>query len=128
MIYLRNILHSTDTLFSNGLKLFNSREFYKAHDVWEELWSDYKLPDSLFVQALIQLAVGFYHMECRNLNGARGLFKKTIPKLAKFVPEQRGLDIASVLYMTEKNYKYLRSIDVIKDINDELYFRIDDAK
>ena len=125
---MRNILSKTDLLFLDGLRLFNEKKFYDAHEVWEELWSEYKVPDSLFVQALIQLSVGFYHMECMNINGARGLFKKTLPKLDKYLPEQRGLNIELVSKNSRKIYKYLRSIDSLSYIDDKLYFTIDYVK
>ena len=121
-------MSKTDLLFLDGLRLFNEKKFYDAHEVWEELWSEYKVPDSLFVQALIQLSVGFYHMECMNINGARGLFKKTLPKLDKYLPEQRGLNIELVSKNSRKIYKYLRSIDSLSYIDDKLYFTIDYVK
>ena len=37
-------------LFGSGLKLFNEREFYDAHEYWEELWLEYHLSDKKFVQ------------------------------------------------------------------------------
>ena len=45
-------------LFMKGIDSFNRHSFYDAHEFWEDLWSDYRLPDAKFIQALIQLAVG----------------------------------------------------------------------
>ena len=39
-----------DILFQKGIKAFNERNFYDAHEYWEELWLDYKLEDSKFIQ------------------------------------------------------------------------------
>ena len=53
-------------LFEKGLKAYNEREFYDAHEYWEDLWSDYVLPDAKFIQALIQLSVGYFHITNSN--------------------------------------------------------------
>lgn len=37
-----------DILFQKGIKAFNERNFYDAHEYWEELWLDYKLEDKKF--------------------------------------------------------------------------------
>ena len=65
-----------DILFQKGIKAFNERNFYDAHEYWEELWLDYKLEDSKFIQGLIQLAVSYYHLFNNNLNGAKSMIKK----------------------------------------------------
>ena len=31
-----------------GIKHFNACEFYEAHDLWEELWADYRGPSREF--------------------------------------------------------------------------------
>ena len=113
-----------DLLFSRGIELFNSKDFYGAHESWEELWTDYKMSDSLFVQGLIQLSVGFYHIDTDNINGARGLFKKTIPKIGKYRPIHRGIDIEYIFEHIEFIYKHLLEIQNLENFNDNMYFRI----
>ena len=46
-----------DELFNKGIIAFNNRQFYDAHEFWEDLWLNYKLEDAKFIQGLIQLAV-----------------------------------------------------------------------
>ena len=46
-----------DQLFNKGLKHYRANEFFEAHEVWEDLWSDFFLEDKKFIQALIQLSV-----------------------------------------------------------------------
>ena len=53
-------------LFINGIRLFNNKEFYDAHEFWEKLWLEYHLPDKKFIQALIQLTVAYYHLSTGN--------------------------------------------------------------
>ena len=51
-----------DCLFWQGVELFNSGEYFDAHEEWEELWSEFNLPDRFFIQGLIQATVSFYHL------------------------------------------------------------------
>ena len=37
-----------DQLFNQGIAAFNKRQFYDAHEYWEELWLEYKLDDAKF--------------------------------------------------------------------------------
>ncbi len=69
-----------DKLFDKGLDAFNNKRFYEAHEFWEDIWVEYRLPDSKFIQGLIQLTVGFYHITNQNLNGARSLLRKSKKK------------------------------------------------
>ena len=55
-------------LFYNGLNAFNDKDYYDAHEYWEDLWSDYILKDAKFVQGLIQLSVGYFHISNYNFN------------------------------------------------------------
>ena len=81
-----------DILFQKGIKAFNERNFYDAHEYWEELWLDYKLEDSKFIQGLIQLAVSYYHLFNNNLNGAKSMIKKCLGKLENF-DKSWGIDV-----------------------------------
>ena len=54
-------------LFLNGIKAFNEKKFYDAHEYLEDLWSQYYLSEALFIQGLIQLSVGYFHITNSNL-------------------------------------------------------------
>ena len=100
-----------NTLFQAGLKLFNDKNFYDAHEKWEDLWSDYYLKDRLFIQGLIQLSVSFVHLKNNNMNGAKSLLKKCKQKFEGF-DIQRGIDVKKLLISIEKvqdNYDHINS-------------------
>lgn len=100
-----------NTLFQAGLKLFNDKNFYDAHEKWEDLWSDYYLKDRLFIQGLIQLSVSFVHLKNNNLNGAKSLLNKCKQKFEGF-DIQRGIDVKKLLISIEKvqdNYDHIKS-------------------
>ena len=80
-------------LFQEGLSHYRSKDYFEAHESWEDLWSDYYLEDRKFVQGLIQLAVSFVHLENGNMNGARSLLKKSTKKFIGFLPNHRNINV-----------------------------------
>ena len=71
-------------LYSEGLHHFKSKDYFEAHESWEDLWSDYYLEDRKFIQGLIQLSVSFVHLENNNMNGAKSLLRKAKEKFQSF--------------------------------------------
>ena len=71
-------------LFLKGVEKFNNMEFYEAHDYFEEIWSDYKINNRLYLQGIIQLSVAYFHISNDNKNGGCSLLKKAISKLEQF--------------------------------------------
>ena len=63
-----------DPRYLQGIAHFNAREFYDAHEVWEDLWHTLQGPEADFVQGLIQFATALHHFEAQNLKGARILY------------------------------------------------------
>ncbi len=78
-------MSSRDPRFLKGVEHFNRREFYDAHEVWEDLWNDSQDEENRFVQGLIQFATSLHHFEARNLKGARILFDGGIELLQPFL-------------------------------------------
>ena len=106
-----------EKLFLDGLSSFNRSHYYDAHEHWEDLWSDYYLSDAKFIQALIQLSVGYFHITNNNKNGALGLLNKCIPKFELYRPFCRGLDVENILNFVQKSIKCLKNIEEMKDFN-----------
>lgn len=86
-----------DERFQRGIREFNRRYFFEAHDILEDLWHEYREEDRLFLQGLIQVAVGCYHMETGNWKGATSQFSKAIAKIAPFEPVHQGLVVDELL-------------------------------
>ena len=105
-----------NTLFQAGLKLYNEKNFYDAHEKWEDLWSDYYLKDRLFIQGLIQLSVSFVHLKNNNMNGAKSLLNKCKQKFERF-DIQRGIDVNKLLISIEKVQDNYDHIDSAEDFN-----------
>jgi predicted metal-dependent hydrolase len=83
-----------DVLLERGIHLFNTRQFFECHEVWEEVWTPERGPRRLFLQALIHFAVGLYHTERGNPVGAARQLRKGLRKLAAYLPHCEGIDTA----------------------------------
>ena len=82
-----------EELFFAGLLAYEEKDFFEAHEMWEELWSEYYLDDKTFIQGLIQLAVSFVHLGNGNLKGAKSLLKKSTDKFSSYSGLHRGINI-----------------------------------
>src|SRR5215470_8865676 len=87
-------LRSTTDLLKRGIELFNTGEFFECHEVLEEEWTPERGPRRLFLQALIHVAVGLYHLERGNPTGAIRQLRKGLRKLAGYLPVCEGIDTA----------------------------------
>ena len=78
--------------FQRGVRLFNAGQFFECHEVLEEVWRPARGEERLFLQAVIHLAVGFYHHQRSNQTGAKRQLLKGLKKLAGYLPQYRGID------------------------------------
>ena len=104
-------------LFYNGLNAFNDKDYYDAHEYWEDLSSDYILKDAKFIQGLIQLAVGYFHISNYNKNGAVGLLTKSFNKFELYSQKHRGIDVEYVMNAIVKSLENLNKIEDVKDFD-----------
>lgn len=77
-----------------GIVLFNRGDYFEAHEVWEDLWSEAAGPEKPFYQGLIQAAVGLCHFCNGNLRGAVKLYHSSRGYMERFGPHYLGLDNA----------------------------------
>jgi uncharacterized protein len=77
--------------FQHGIALFNSEEFFRAHEVWEELWLAEAEPERTFLQGLIQAAAAFHHYVRGNFSGAQSLLASAAVKLQRFPADHAGI-------------------------------------
>jgi predicted metal-dependent hydrolase len=91
------ILSSQDARYLQGIKHFNAREFYDAHEVWEDLWHTLQGTEADFVQGLIQFATALHHFEAQNLKGARILYQGGVELLAPLGETYWGLPVKKLL-------------------------------
>jgi predicted metal-dependent hydrolase len=79
--------------YLEGIEHFNTRRYFDAHEVWEEIWLHASDETKLFYQMLIQAAVGLHHYERGNMSGARGMFNNVISKLQQLPATYMSIDL-----------------------------------
>ncbi|MCU0454002.1 MAG: DUF309 domain-containing protein [Bacteroidetes bacterium] len=86
-----------DERFEAGIRHFNREEFFEAHEVWEDLWHEVRDADRSLLQALIQVAAGFYHHQCDNPRGTASQLRKAGEKLTLYPVVHRGIQVGTLL-------------------------------
>ena len=103
-----------EQLFFDGLQAYEEKDFFEAHELWEELWSEYYLDDKTFIQGLIQLAVSFVHLGNGNLNGAKSLMKKSGDKFSSYSGLHRCINIDKLklqIVVIKNEYEQLLTVE-----------------
>ena len=83
--------------YLRGIRLFNARNFYDAHEVWEDVWRESQGLEKRFLQGLIQAAVAFHHHSTGNLAGAYSLMERGRQNLAACPAEFGGIRVNTLL-------------------------------
>jgi predicted metal-dependent hydrolase len=92
-----------------GIDLYNAGEFHAAHDAWEERWVDEAGPrEKLFLQAMIQSAVVFHHLEIGRPGAARRMYQAATEKFARLGAERfMSLDLKDYQAQLERALSWL---------------------
>jgi len=83
--------------YRRGILLFNAREFYDAHEVWEDVWRESEGMEKRFLQGLIQAAVAFHHHSTGNVVGASSLMERARKNLVACPSEFGGVRVDDLL-------------------------------
>ena len=109
-----NLIDKQDDLFINdfrfeiGMKLFNTCQWYKSHDVFEEIWHETGGPERQLLQGILQVAVAQVHLENSNLNGATILYGEALGRLKRFHLANFGLDIEGLSNCVSRRLELLQ--------------------
>lgn len=79
---------------AQGLRCFERRQFFDAHEHWEGVWLQASEPDKTFLQALIQTTAAFHHLERGNRVGATSLLRAALGRLEPYPPAYGGVEVA----------------------------------
>ena len=92
-----------------GIDLYNAGEFHAAHDAWEERWmGEVGADEKLFLQAMIQSAVAFHHLQIGRPGAARQMYlraKEKFDRLGKNI--FMSLDIRDYLAQLDAALSWL---------------------
>ncbi len=97
-----------DPRFEAGLDLFNTADWYRCHDLFEELWHETMGPDRPAIQGLLQIAVAHLHLELGNRNGAMLLIGEGLGRLAPYGDQALGLDLRPLKSVLDERLKALQ--------------------
>lgn len=100
--------------FLTAIDHFNNADSFSAHDSFEELWIDCRTDERDFLQGLVQLSVGMFHLISGNLKGAGSQLRKSVEKLDKFSPEFSNID---VFYIVSKSKNLIFEIEDFQKSN-----------
>ena len=84
-----------------GIRHFQTGDYFAAHDDWEAVWQGLRGRPRIFWQAMIQLAVGAYHLENGNRKGCQSLWNKALLKCRDLMPTYDGHPPQQLLQLEE---------------------------
>lgn len=83
-------------VYWSGIRLFNQRAFFAAHEALEDVWRSSPPPEKPFFQGLTQVAVGLHHYSKGNLVGAGSLLARAQRNLSGYPDVYGAIDLAGL--------------------------------
>jgi uncharacterized protein len=97
-------------LVQRGIEEFNKGEFYECHEYLEEAWMQEPERVRFLYQGILQVGVGFYHLQNGNWRGATGLLRNGTTRLKEFEPVTLGIDVGRLVRECERCLKELEKL------------------
>ncbi|MDP8951737.1 MAG: DUF309 domain-containing protein [Actinomycetota bacterium] len=97
-------------LVVKGIEEFNKGEFYECHEYLEEAWMREPNRIRFLYQGILQVGVGFYHLNNGNWRGATGLLRNGTVRLKEFEPATSGIDVARLVRECERCLEKLEEL------------------
>ena len=101
-----------------GIDLYNEGEFHAAHDAWEERWmGPVDRQEKLFLQAMIQSAVAFHHLQIGRPGAARQMYLAAKEKFGKLGADVfMSLDLIDYQEQLDQALSWLLSVPDPREI------------
>ena len=101
-----------------GIDLYNAGEYHAAHDAWEERWmGPVDRDEKLFLQAMIQSAVAFHHLQIGRPGAARQMYLAAKEKFARLNCEVfMSLDLEHYQAQLDRSLSWLLSVPDPREI------------
>src|ERR671938_1412671 len=105
-----------------GIDLFNEGEFHAAHDAWEDRWmGEVGAAEKLFLQAMIQSAVAFHHLEIGRPGAARRIYQMAKEKFARLgVKSFMSLDLEDYQAQLDRALAWLLTVPDPRELTQPL--------
>ena len=78
-----------------AINLFNSSEWYEAHDAFENIWNTLDGDERQIIQGILQVSVSQFHLSKGNLNGATILLGDGLGRIRTRTNTNLGIDLDS---------------------------------
>src|SRR5919109_966184 len=78
---------------AEGLRLFNAREYFEAHEALEDAWNAEKGQVRDLYRGILQIAVVYLHIRRRNYPGAVKVYARSQKWLTDWSPVCRGIQV-----------------------------------
>lgn len=98
-----------DTRYLQAIDLFNSSQWYAAHDLFEELWHEFHGPLRAMLQGIIQISVAEYHLENGNIRGSTLLMAEGLNHLQSFRSYALCFDLESLILCASSRLQALQA-------------------
>jgi hypothetical protein len=101
-----------------GIDLYNAGEYHAAHDAWEERWmGPVDRDEKLFLQAMIQSAVAFHHLQIGRPGAARQMYLAAKEKFARLNCKIfMSLDLEEYQAQLDRSLSWLLSVPDPREI------------
>jgi len=101
-----------------GIDLYNAGEYHAAHDAWEERWmGPVERDEKLFLQAMIQSAVAFHHLQIGRRGAARRMYLMAKEKFTRLNrPVFMSLDLTDYMAQLDRALSWLLSVPDPREI------------
>ncbi|MEO1286554.1 MAG: DUF309 domain-containing protein [Chloroflexota bacterium] len=83
-------------LAQQGIAKFNAGEYYKQHDLFEELWMATDAPVRDLYRAILQVGVAYFQIERGNYRGALKMLQRSVQWLVTLPDSCQGVDVAQL--------------------------------
>jgi uncharacterized protein len=97
-------------LVVEGIEEFNRGEFFECHEYLEEAWMQESGRIRYLYQGILQVGVGFYHLQNGNWRGATGLLRNGTTRLKEFEPVTLGVDVTKLVRESERCLQQLETL------------------
>jgi uncharacterized protein len=97
-------------LVLEGIEEFNRGEYFECHEYLEEAWMQESGRVRYLYQGILQVGVGFYHLQNGNWRGATGLLRNGTVRLKEFEPATLGVDVAKLVRESERCLQELETL------------------
>jgi hypothetical protein len=110
--------------FERGVELFNTRRFFDAHEVWEEIWLPATGHEKRFLQGIIQIAAAFHHHSRGNFIGTESLLRAGAAKLERAPRSFRGIHAGRICIHARR---WIAALEKRSDVRERVPPRLERA-